>query len=601
MSDHGIRYTVRVLDAAAHMFQVELQIAAPDPAGQVLALPVWIPGSYMVRDFARNIITVTASSGGHDVDISKLDKTTWKVAPCEGPLTVVYEVYAWELTVRTAHMDRTHGFFNGTSMFLAVRGQEDQPCEVVLEPGADPHVADWRVATTLPRTAGEPWGYGTFLAADHDELVDHPVEMGDFQVVSFEACGIPHHVAVTGRVRFDEDRMATDLKAICEQHLEFFGKPYPIEAYLFQVYAVGDGYGGLEHRSSTALICKRDDLPQPGDDEVTDGYRQFLGLCSHEYFHTWNVKRLKPRVFVPYDLTGEVHTELLWWFEGVTSYYDDLGLLRAGRIDEKSWLELVGRTITQVMRVSGRLKQSVAESSYDAWTKFYRQDENAPNAIVSYYAKGSMVALALDLELRRRSGGTHSLDTLMATLWARFGDGSGVPERHIEEVCAELLGESMQDFFDHAVYGTDDLDLASLLADVGVTLHTRPAKSGSDKGGTSGPTDDTCALGATVVKGSGGALLRHVHDGGPARAAGLSAGDVVVAFDGLRVTGSDLVSKVAARQEGEVVAVHFFRRDELYTTQVTLQAAPHDTVWLTLDEDVDPEVAKAREAWLKGS
>jgi predicted metalloprotease with PDZ domain len=323
--------------------------------------------------------------------------------------------------------------------------------------------ARWRVATSLPEAAGEKgaaerYGFGLYRADSYDDLIDHPVEMGTFTLGEFEACGVPHAVAITGRHDCDMGRLLADLKPVCERQIRLFGEPAPMSRYVFLTTAVGDGYGGLEHRASTALLCSRADLPHVGMDEATDGYRQFLGLCSHEYFHTWNVKRIKPAAFVPYRLAEENYTRLLWAFEGFTSYYDDLMLVRSQRIGLDDYLKLLAKTITQVHKGSGRHKQSVAESSFEAWTKYYRQDENSPNAIVSYYTKGALVALLLDLRLRAESHGARSLDTLMQALWQRHGQtGIGVAEDGIFALAAELGGEALAGWLQELVEGTAEL------------------------------------------------------------------------------------------------------------------------------------------------
>ena len=600
-----VRYAITPQNPSAHLYAVRMQIDRPNPEGQRLSLPAWIPGSYMIREFAKNVVQIRASDDRGPVALQKLDKDTWQAAPATGALVVEYEVYAWDLSVRTAHLDATHGFFNGTSVFLSAHGLTEHPHAVQILPPEGAEFADWRVATTLPRHSGEAWTFGDFLAHDYDALLDHPVELGTFDLLEFEACGVPHYVALTGIHRCDTERLVADLVPICEHHIRFFGEPAPVERYLFLVMIVGNGYGGLEHRDSTALICKRSDLPVVGDPETSDGYRNFLGLCSHEYFHTWNVKRIKPKAFVPYDLSRESHSTLLWAFEGITSYYDDLGLLRSGRIDTTSWLELVGRTITRVYRTSGRLKQSLADSSFDAWTKFYRQDENAPNAIVSYYAKGSLVALALDLHLRAESGDAVHLDALMQAMWERYGDGSGVDEGGVEALASELLGSPLQSFFDQAIRGTEDLPLAELLSRVGVKLNWRTATGHDDKGGKAAkkaPSPDKAGdFGATTAPAKGGVLLKQVHDGGAAQAAGLSAGDVVIALDGLKVDRAGLQREVRSRRPGTVVKVHAFRRDELRTYDVELLPPPETTAWLSLDDEADEVTVARRKAWLEGA
>jgi predicted metalloprotease with PDZ domain len=597
----SIHYRIVPSDPQAHLFRVVLTIPAPAPSGQVVTMPAWIPGSYMIRDYARHVIRLQARCGNEPVAVEKRDKDSWACAPCEGPLQLEYEVYAWDLSVRGAHLDTGHGYFNGTCVFLQVEGQQDHPCRVEILPPEGGAYHDWRVATTLQPDTAQPYGFGGYRADDYDELVDHPVEMGRFDLVSFEACGVPHDVVLTGRHHADLDRLARDLKPLCEQHIRFFGEPPPVSRYLFQVMVTGDGYGGLEHRASTSLITSRGDLPRPGRDEVDDGYRRFLGLCSHEYFHIWNVKRIKPAAFTPYDYQRENYTRLLWAFEGITSYYDDLALVRSGLIDRDSYLELLGRTITRVRRGSGRLKQSVAESSFEAWTKFYKQDENAPNAIVSYYAKGALVALALDLTIRRGSGGKKSLDDVMAALWRRHGQtGQGVPEDGVERIAAEVSGLDLDGFFDQALRSTDELPLAELLPWVGLELKWRRAESADDQGGKP-PTEDGARvrpwLGARLTDGNGGARLSQVFDGGPAQAAGLSAGDVIFACDGLRVSGKELDGRLRAYPVGTRVRIHAFRRDELLEVDLELTAAPADTAWLAPLEG-DEEAARRRKDWL---
>jgi predicted metalloprotease with PDZ domain len=398
-------------------------------------------------------------------------------------------------------------------------------------------------------------------------------------------------------------RLASDLARICKWQIDLFGgapgSRAPFDRYLFLVTAVGEGYGGLEHRTSTSLLCARRELPQPGVAAITDDYRKFLGLASHEYFHSWNAKRIKPAAFVPYDLTRENYTRQLWAFEGVTSYYDDLALVRSGVITAGSYLELLGRTMTTVLRTPGRARQSVAESSFDAWIKYYRQDENTPNATISYYAKGALVGLALDLTLRRHGA---SLDALMRAMWERYGQtGTGVPENGIPLLAAQIAGRSLDDFFARFVDGTEDPPLAEMLAHVGVSLSLRESEGARDKGGTPGKrsTDDLprCTIGAQWTDG-GQLRLQHVFRNGPAARAGLAAGDAIVAIDGLRASGDALESLLTDHAPGDVIPVHAFRRDELMTFDVTLASAPRDTAWLALAQDADLATRVRRKAWL---
>ncbi len=606
-----VRYRIHPKNPAAHLFEVCCTVADPDPAGQVFSLPAWIPGSYLLREFAKNIVTLRAEAGGRPVAVEKLDKSSWRCASllesgveAGATLSVTYEVYAWDLSVRAAHLDTTHAYFNGTSVFLQVAGHEDRPCEVDIRAPDGESYAAWRVGTALPRLDAPPYGFGTYRAEDYDALIDHPVEIGDFALASFEAGGVPHDIVVYGRQHADLERLARDLKVICEQHIALFGALPPMERYVFLVMAVGDSYGGLEHRASTSLLCKRSDLPQPGESAVNNDYRTFLGLCSHEYFHTWNVKRIKPAAFMPYDLSRENHTRQLWAFEGITSYYDDLGLVRSGLISPESYLELLGQTATRVWRGSGRFKQSVAESSFDAWTKFYRQDENAPNAIVSYYTKGALIALALDLTLRAHTQDTRSLDDLMRALWTRYGaPGIGVPESAIEAMAAEIAGVDLDDFFARYVHGTEDPPLHELLDHMGVHFALRPADNAADTGGKPGrSTPEALArrgyLGVRSASDPLGARLVNVFEDSAAQQAGLSAGDIIIAVDGLRASKDNLEKLLAPWPPGSTVGLHAFRRDELMDFEVTLQAPPADTCVFTIDHNADEPVLARRRAWL---
>ena len=592
-----IRYTIVPSQPAAHLFEVTVTVADPDPAGQRFMLPVWIPGSYMVREFARNIVTLRAfNDAGRKVRVTKTDKHTWRAAPVKGALTLRYEVYAWDLSVRAAHLDDTTGFFNGTSVFLAVSGHEDAPCFVEIQKPAGAQYRQWRVATALPEARGtKRYGFGEYRAQNYDELIDHPVTLGEFALATFKAHGVPHDIVIAGRVvGLDMARLAADLKRICEAQIALFepkSKKAPVDRYVFMTQAVSDGYGGLEHRASTALICNRSDLPVTGRELMTEGYRTYLGLCSHEYFHTWNVKRIKPAAFAPYDLTRENYTSLLWLFEGFTSYYDDLILVRSGVITQDDYFGLVGKVVGGVQRGSGRLKQTVAESSFDAWVKYYRQDENAANAIVSYYTKGSLIALAFDLTIRAQTRNRKSLDDVMRLLWQRYGRDFyrgkpvGVEEADVEALFAEATGANLAELFADGVRGTVDLPLAALLAPFGVSLKPE--------------TDATAkpSLGARV-RGGAECTLAAVHEGSAAQKAGLSAGDVLVAIDGLRVTGANLDALLARYLPGAKVEVHAFRRDELRVAQLKLDA-PEVARYVLSAADSRAAATRARECWLK--
>ena len=464
-----IHYHVEPSDLHAHIFRITLTIARP-AARQEVSLPVWIPGSYLVREFSKNLQGLEARQGKQTLQLTQCDKHRWQ-ADCDTrkPLVLAYSVCAYDTSVRTAWLDASRGFFNGTSLCLRVEGQEKR--KHTLDIASTPATTDWSVATGLTPVKTDKNGFGLYAAANYDELVDCPVEMGSFWTGRFTACGVPHRFVVAGAApSFDGKRLLEDTRKICEAAIRFWhgdGHKPPFKNYLFMLNAVGDGYGGLEHRNSTALICGRRDLPRSGETRPQEGYTTLLGLISHEYFHTWNVKRLRPSEFTGYDYARENYTKMLWFFEGFTSYYDDLLLRRAGLIDDASYLKLITKTVNQVLQTPGRTVQTVAQASFDAWVKYYRQDENTPNATVSYYTKGSLVALCLDLALRRE--GRTTLDDVMRALWQRSAGGP-MSEADLRAVLRELGGRAFDEELDQWVHSTAELPLAQLLAGQGVAL-----------------------------------------------------------------------------------------------------------------------------------
>ncbi|MEZ5738549.1 MAG: PDZ domain-containing protein [Burkholderiaceae bacterium] len=574
-----IHYRVRLQDAAAHLLAVRMRVGRPDPQGQRLTLPTWIPGSYLIREFARHIVRIRASCRSRPVALSRVSKDTWQAAPCDGPLRLDYLVYAWDFSVRGAHADQSHVFFNGTSIFLAAQGQQHLRCTVRLDKPRGVFARRWRVATTLPADGAAEWAFGDYQAGDYDELIDHPVEMGDFRFATFQAGGCEHAVVLSSAPDADLDRIVRDLAPVCQAQIDLFEsetRRAPVRRYLFLTQASESGYGGLEHRASTALICARHDLPHRGMTGIPERYRGFLGLASHEYFHTWNVKRIKPAAFVPYDLARESYTRLLWVFEGFTSYYDDLMLVRSGVIAMADYLQALAQTISNVLRGAGRFEQSVGDSSFDAWTRFYRQDENAPNAIVSYYAKGALIALSLDLTIRLRSNHRRSLDDVMRLMWARYGraferEPHGLPEEVMPALVYEATGVDVSRDLARWVDGTADLPLAELLASFGVILALEPQHEG--------PT----WLGVRTTVRDGDLALTQVLHEGPAHRGGLSAHDLLVAIDGYRIRSESALNAVLARrQPGDRLAVQVFRADQLLDFEVSLDSPPHTKAKLTL-------------------
>lgn len=588
-----VDYELRVLSHDAHLFEVRCSVERPDPTGQRFSLPVWTPGSYLIREFARHVIGARGESNGRALEVEKIDKQTWQCAATDAPVTFIYEVYAFDLSVRGAYLDRGRGFVNGAAVFVWAHGFEQHQASLRI---IAPAQSDWRVATAMPAVEIDTRGFGSYRSADYDELIDHPIELGDFVLQQFEIQGVGHQIAITGAPGdTDFGRLTADVARVCHEHIRLFGAA-PFERYLFQLLVVGDGYGGLEHRASTSLIASRKTLPRVGFDTNSEDYRTLFGLFSHEYFHAWNVKRIKPAAFVPYDLTREAFTRDLWVYEGITSYYDDLALVRAGVIDEGAYLELLAQTITRVLRGAGRLKQSVAESSFDAWIKFYRPDENAPNSLVSYYAKGSLIALMLDLILRSET--TVSLDHVMRALWQRYGQTCvGVPEGRFEALVEALAGAGIARRLRAAISGTDDVPLEQLFAQFGIAMQVRAADSADDKGGKPGKNGAARVSLGVRAEGKSDPKLVHVYDDGAAQAAGLAPGDQLMALNGLRITeGLDAALKY--HRVGARVNVHAFRRDQLFETQVQLKQAPIDTCWLEIASAETSAQRALRQHWL---
>ena len=509
----AISYRVQARDVHTHLLDVTLTIAEPQ-AHQRVSLPVWIPGSYLVREFSKQLQHLTAQQGRTRLATTQLDKCTWQIDCKPGkPLVLCYQVYAHDNSVRTAWLDADRGFFNGTSVCLKVQGQESAPHQ--LELTAPAKTKGWSVATGLTPQKTNRQGWGTYSASNYDELVDGPVEMGAFWHGTFMACGVPHRFVVAGALPgLDGAKLLADIQKICEAEMRFWhgnlspkNSP-PFANYLFMLNAVDDGYGGLEHRNSTALICNRKDLPRIGESKVTEGYTTLRGLISHEYFHTWNVKRLRPAELASYDYTQENYTELLWFFEGFTSYYDDLLLRRAGLLDDAGYLKLLNKTINQVMQTPGAKVQSVAQASFDAWVKYYRQDENTPNATVSYYTKGALVALCFDLTLRRE--GHTTLDDVMRALWQRCKAGP-MAEADFAAVLQSLGKRSFESEVKAWVHGKVALPLHELLTQHGVAVHDDPAQLAQ-------------RLGLRVSQ-THGVVVKTVLSGGAAEKAGFATGD----------------------------------------------------------------------------
>lgn len=565
-----LHYQIEFDDYRQHLIHVTLRFVA-DPT-QVLSLPTWIPGSYLIREFSKHIESVRAyDEEGRLLEIQKFEKNKWRLFNTDHELiTVEYDVYAYDLSVRGAYVDQTRLYVNPACACLGLEGQEDKAVEVELF--LPDELKHFQLATGMASKSLVK-GRFTLKAKNYAELIDAPFELAEQTRFSFEANGIPHEFVVSGKHAMNAARMQQDIEKICATEISMFGSA-PFSNYTFMTMATANSYGGLEHPNSTSLISPREDLPKANEpEEPSEDYQRFLGLCSHEYFHSWLVKFIRPENFVNYDLNKEGYTSLLWIFEGFTSYYDDLILLRSGVISQASYIKLLKTQIDRYLQNPGRFVQSVSESSFDAWVKFYRQDENSNNAGTSYYNKGCLVALCLDLGLRLRGS---SLDALMRKLYENAQKGIQVHERTIVELCNELTGDNWIEQINHLINTTDELPLDQLFPEFGLSYSLK--------------NDKSLPLGLKLVDKPEGVLVQSARRDGAAAQAGLSAHDVIIAIDGLKATVK-LVEKYA-KQEG-IYSILAFRRDELMSFDVKAAGSELTEVGLKVEDQ-----AKA-EKWFK--
>lgn len=557
-----LHYQIEFDDYQQHLIHVTLRLVA-EP-NQELWLPNWIPGSYLIREFAKHIESVKAyDEAGRLLTIQKQQKNRWRLFNTDFELmTIEYDVYAYDLSVRGAYVDQNRLYFNPACVCLTAQNQEQAAVELeVFLPDALKHFS---LATALPHKSLVR-GRFTLKANNYDQLIDSPVELAVQDKFSFDVNGIVHDCVFSGRHQANLSRIENDLKKICATEINLFGAA-PFDSYCFMTMVTGSNYGGLEHSNSTSLICPRDDLASLNEaEEPSEAYQRYLGLCSHEYFHAWLVKYIRPENFQQYDLQQESYSTLLWIFEGFTSYYDDLVLLRSGVISQASYLKLLQKQIERYLDNPGREIQTVAESSFDAWIKYYRPDENSNNAGTSYYNKGALVALCLDLGLRSQGS---SLDAVLRSLFAQAQQGQAVTERSIASICQTLTGQDWQEALSVMVNSTSELPLQNLLAQFGVGLTVEHQQH--------------LVFGLKLQDKAEGVVVQQCRRNGSAAQAGVSAQDVIVAVNGIKATEKLLL---AAAKQPEAVTLHAFRRDELMKFEVKPALVALNSVSLTVNDD----------------
>jgi len=565
----NITFTVAMPRPHTHLLEVDVAVkrAANAPQEERLILPVWTPGSYLVREFARHVQDFTATdAAGQPLKWEKTNKDTWRIMT-NGAASwhARYRVYANELSVRTSELNSSHAFWNNANILMYLDGFLQSPSTLrVLAPDV------WKVATGLPAVLGQK---NTFRAPNFDILYDSPFEVSNFKTLLFNVKGVAHRIVIDGEGNYDPERMRRDVQKIVETEVELMGGEVPYHDYTFILHLRGGG--GLEHLNSCALGYPRFGFHVGGGDRATSAapnaagsgepeYRGFLSLVAHEFFHLWNVKRIRPDALGPFDYTQENYTKMLWVAEGITDYYADVALRRAGLISENEYLSAEARAMQALQNTPGRLVQSAEESSFDSWIKYYRQDENSVNSQVSYYEKGALLGLLLDLEIRKRTANAKSLDDVMRYLYTDyFKKNRNYGPVDFQKACELMAGGSLEEFFNRYVRGKEELDYNAALAAAGLRLEIVPA-------GATGRAGDRIFFGAELTQAGDRLMVEQVYAGSPAYEQGLNFGDQIVAIDNLRVTRDFFNARLAEKKPGDLINLTIFRFDDLSTLLIKL-------------------------------
>ena len=581
----SVFYQIDISDIGGHVIDITLQFT-PTANQHLLSLPAWIPGSYMIRDFARNITAISASDREGDLALQQTDKQSWQLACRQHKVTVRYQLYAFDLSVRAAYVDDEIAILNPACLCLAVAGMQQLLHKVdLLKPSAT-SCQQWRVASSLTPATDTAWlDFGRYSAKNYAELIDSPILAGVFTLSEFSVDAVPHYLVITGNNRTDQARFTKDLAQICHAQQQVFGAlPADLTQYWFLLWITEDGYGGLEHMHSTLLLSNRSALPAPAQSDnttvsITDSYQDLLALCSHEYFHTWWVKRLKPSCFHDYQLAAEQYTPQLWLYEGFTSYYDDLALVRSGLISTERYISTLEKLLSRVTRNPSNSKQSLTDSSFNAWTKFYKQDENAPNAVVSYYAKGALLALCLHAELNANGS---SLDQVVRQLWQNYLP-SGTPDNALQLTLQQLGFPALATLCSQWLTRALPLPLESAFAKLGVQLTLRPMQHQDDLGGAVSSNNVFIGIQTKVV--NGWLQVTQVYHGGSAHQAGVMAGDQLLALDNAKIISNSWAELLQRYPLNCRVQLSVFRKDRLLTLPLTLAVASQQVAMLTVTDN----------------
>lgn len=539
-----LEYQVAMPQPESHLFEVTLRVSGWSLDVLDLKFPVWTPGSYLVREYAKHLQNFVACDlEDRPLSWHKVSKNHWQVETVEvSDLVVRYRIFANELTVRTNHLDGTHGYFNGAALFFFIPGFDRQPIRIAIVPPKP----TWSVVSPLPEIAPH-----TFLAADFDTLVDSPFEIGIHRRYDFHAAGKPHSLVVWGAGNLPVEKTVADIQRIIEVEAELFdGLPY--DRYLFLLHLSGNGFGGLEHKNSCTLNYPRFGFRHP------DKYNRFIQLVAHEFFHLWNVKRIRPKELEVFDYEVENYTPSLWFCEGTTSYYDTILPYRSGIYNAQTFLNIFSKDITRFLTTPGRKVQPLSESSWDAWIKLYRRDANSDNSQISYYLKGSMVSFLLELLIRRNTKNRRSLDDVMRQLWQQFGQEEiGFTADELQAILARVANTNLDEFFQRYILGIEELPFEEYLHPFGLQIQSET-------------NDSLPFLGIRAATQNGKTTIEFVEAESPAQNAGIDAGDELLAFDGIRVNAEQFDERLADYRSGDTLMVGIFHQDELRTLPVTL-------------------------------
>jgi predicted metalloprotease with PDZ domain len=591
--DYSLIYLLSMPKPHTHLYEVEFTIENVRTDRIDLQMPTWTPGSYLQREFARNVQDFSARDArtGEPVRWEKIDKSTWRIfaggtRERARAVRASYSVYANELTVRTSHMDATHAYFNGAGIFMYVKGALDRPLKLRINAPAG-----WRVTTPL---ALAPDRDGFYIAPNYDTMIDSPTEIGTHRLIEFNAGGKPHRVAIWGEGNYDEAQIKRDLPRMIEQGaLIFNGLPY--EHYTFIVHIQPNIGGGLEHMNSTTIQVR------PNSFAPRRNYVRFLDLAAHEFFHVWNVKRIRPEALGPFDYQSENYTRSLWVSEGVTDYYGQQLLRRAGLITAREYLAHLAREIMTYEQTPGRLEQSAESASFDAWIKFYRPDENTPNTAISYYNKGALLAWLLDFEIRKRTSGARTLDDAMRYLYENYAlRGRGFPEQELKSVFERVAGSDLTDFFARYVSGTAEIDFDAYLQMAGLRLE-RGYRAGTEEENEAeiAQREAPGYLGFRTRATGDRVFVSNVLAGTTGYEAGINTGDELLAINGWRVDAANVQQKIASLTPGQEVSLTVSRRERIMNITVTAARQPPDRYLIRPMKEVSAEQRSFYDGWLQ--